>query len=190
MFCLECNTDISHKRKGAKFCGVACSNTYKGRQVAEKNKGSRITCSICNTPKPPNQFSYSVRGDVTSGKKDYCKRCGANEAERKRRERTWKDDAIKVMLMNSRQRAKRDGLEHTLTREDIVIPDRCPVLSIELKRQGRKKWVSTPSIDRIDNNKGYIPGNIVVVSIRANVLKRDATTEELRMIADFYERLQ
>ena len=47
----------------------------------------------------------------------------------------------------------------------------------------------SPSVDRIDPNGGYVRGNIVVVSWRANRLKGNAMVNELRAIADFYEQL-
>ena len=77
-------------------------------------------------------------------------------------------------------------MEHTLTYEDIVIPDTCPALGIPLHREDRDTWMNAPSLDRIDNAIGYVPGNVVVVSRRANLLKKDATLEELQAIAKFY----
>ena len=44
-------------------------------------------------------------------------------------------------------------------------------------------------IDRIDPKKGYVKGNIIVVSMRANRIKTDATVDEIRKVADFYEKL-
>jgi cupin superfamily acireductone dioxygenase involved in methionine salvage len=44
-----------------------------------------------------------------------------------------------------------------------------------------------PSIDRIDNTRGYIKDNIIIVSRRANILKKDATIDELRKLANYYE---
>lgn len=45
------------------------------------------------------------------------------------------------------------------------------------------------SVDRIDNTKGYVPGNVIVVSYRANRIKSDADTTELLKIARFYAEL-
>lgn len=47
----------------------------------------------------------------------------------------------------------------------------------------------SPSIDRIDPKRGYVRGNVVVVSMRANSIKREATIDELRKMVAFYESL-
>ena len=48
---------------------------------------------------------------------------------------------------------------------------------------------SCRSFDRIYPKKAYIKGNIVVVSNKANRIKTDATVDEIRKVADFYEKL-
>jgi hypothetical protein len=42
------------------------------------------------------------------------------------------------------------------------------------------------SLDRIDHQKGYVPGNVRVISLRANLLRKDMTCHELRALADFF----
>lgn len=44
------------------------------------------------------------------------------------------------------------------------------------------------SLDRIDSSRGYVKGNIWVISLRANRIKNDSTVEELRLIADKVEQ--
>lgn len=84
-------------------------------------------------------------------------------------------------LYNScQQNAKKRNLEFTITREDIIIPEYCPILGIELtniSEQGRVK--SNASVDRIDNTKGYTKENIIIISDLANRMKQNATKEEL-----------
>lgn len=45
---------------------------------------------------------------------------------------------------------------------------------------------NSPSLDRIEPDLGYVAGNAIVISNRANRLKSDATIDELRAIASFY----
>lgn len=94
----------------------------------------------------------------------------------------------RFMLIRSRARAKKLGLEFNLEESDIVIPKICPVLGIPLyfSNTGKKGATdNTPTLDRVDNSKGYLKGNVFVISSRANLLKRDAEEWELRAIADY-----
>lgn len=45
-----------------------------------------------------------------------------------------------------------------------------------------QKKENSPSIDRLDNTKGYVKGNINIISWRANRIKSDATLDELEKI--------
>jgi len=88
-------------------------------------------------------------------------------------------------------RAKRNGLEFDLTFDDVTIPNKCPVLGIDIHPNINKRMQdNSPSIDRIDSTKGYTKDNIVVVSWRANRIKSNATIIELQQISNFYQGLQ
>jgi hypothetical protein len=85
---------------------------------------------------------------------------------------------------SAKHRAKRDNLPFNILPSDIIIPKLCPVLGIELKRNGREAKGDSPSMDKIIPQRGYVKGNIRIISFRANSIKRDATAEELRKVAD------
>lgn len=93
------------------------------------------------------------------------------------------------MLHSAKYRAKKKGVPFTIAIEDVSIPAVCPVLGIPLvvATGTRVPRDDSPTLDRIDNSAGYIPGNVLVVSWKANRIKNNATVEELRRIADFYE---
>jgi len=65
--------------------------------------------------------------------------------------------------------------------EDIVIPEYCPYLKIKLDSFGVADFC--PSIDRIDSTKGYVKGNIEIISFQANRMKNTATVPELLTFA-------
>ena len=122
-----------------------------------------------------------------------CHRWYKKNAERvtaklRARSRTLEGRAQRL-LENARARSKRDGIEFAITVADIVIPSHCPLLGIPLDPAAGVRAHGLPSLDRRDNAKGYIRGNIWVISWRANNLKSDATLEELRMLVRGLETL-
>lgn len=93
------------------------------------------------------------------------------------------------ILNTARRRAREKGIEFTITAADLPLYDDnlyCPVFGKKLTR-GNRPWCA--SIDRIDQDKGYTPDNIVVVSYYANRAKNDLSIDELRTLVDFYEQL-
>lgn len=87
------------------------------------------------------------------------------------------------MLDRSKSRAKRKGFEHNITIEDIIIPKNCPLLGIPLFAGKESVCPNSPTLDRIDSSKGYVKGNVWVISYKANTIKSNATLEELEAIA-------
>lgn len=94
------------------------------------------------------------------------------------------ENRAKLMFFKSRERAHIEGWEFTITVNDIVIPDTCPYLDIALTHDlGRGQLETNSSLDRIDSTKGYIPGNVQVISRLANTMKSNATVDQLVIFA-------
>lgn len=91
------------------------------------------------------------------------------------------------MWIGSRRRAKLSGIPFNLKLEDIPqIPTTCPILSIPLKvRETRGASPNSPSLDRKIPSKGYVVGNVQVISHRANQIKSDASVEEVGKVYDY-----
>jgi hypothetical protein len=89
------------------------------------------------------------------------------------------------MIYQARHRAKKFNVPCTITREDISIPETCPVLGIPLVWNSGYGRPNSPSLDRIDPAQGYVPGNVQVISKRANSMKNDGTAQELLAFADW-----
>lgn len=138
-----------------------------------------------------NHSGYNIRWTSNGA----CLKC-VSEEYKKYRKRNYKKllqkrkdwdrkNPIKSMLQRSRRRAKELHLPFTLTNKDIIIPNNCPILGVPLVRYSGDY---TPSIDRIDNKKGYVPENIIIISYLANRIKNNATIEQLRKVINFYDQ--
>ncbi len=97
----------------------------------------------------------------------------------------------KALIRHARTRALKKGLEFDLKYEDLNYPDYCPVLGIKLKHgYGKgKDRENSPSIDRIDNTKGYTVDNVIIISVLANSIKTSATPEQIIKVGEFYKKL-
>ena len=90
-----------------------------------------------------------------------------------------------LRLINSTKKtAKVKGIEHNLLPEDLILPEYCPLLEIKIDYSaGNGKNMYNPSVDRIDSSKGYVKGNVEVMSSLANIMKNKATIEQLKTFA-------
>jgi len=98
----------------------------------------------------------------------------------------------KIILLAAKTRAKQKNLEFNLELKDIYIPEYCPVFGIKLEnRKDFEGHIDTsPSLDRIDNTKGYIKGNVKIISSKANRIKNDGTREEHQKVVEYLDRCQ
>ena len=93
-------------------------------------------------------------------------------------------DPAQRLVYATRQSAKLKQLEHNITKEDLFLPTHCPYLGRLLDYSvGNGKSLDNPSVDRIDPQQGYIKGNVEVISLRANMMKCDASIDQLRIFA-------
>lgn len=91
------------------------------------------------------------------------------------------ENKIKRLLALAAHRAKKKGVEFSITAADFNPITHCPLLGlpINFSKRGRGTADNSPTIDRIDPSQGYVPGNVWVISSKANRMKSDATAEEL-----------
>ncbi len=161
----------------------------KQKAVRDKNreKNKRLDwdgtkeCSRCHNIKPKTMF-YSGRSQ-TDGLSSYCKPCSKII-----KTNYLKQDLRRFLLSSAKYRAKKKHLPFSLTKEDIIIPKKCPIFNIPLHYSEGGKTDNSPTIDRINNSNGYTKENIVVISYKANRIKNNATIDELRKLSEFYMR--
>ena len=147
-----------------------------------------ITCDYCN-----KKFIYNGgKAHYNRTKNHYCSLKCLCESNRKYKEYHTKNNKRYKILLNLKKRAKIKGMDFDLTLDDIPeIPKVCPVLNIPIieNKGEHKPSDNSPSVDRIDSKKGYVKGNIRIISNRANRIKADATIEELRKVLEDYEKI-
>jgi hypothetical protein len=97
-------------------------------------------------------------------------------------------DPESYILSRAKRTAKMRGFQFNIDTTDIIIPQVCPLLGIPIvpytneKRDRKHVPPGTPSLDRIDSSKGYIKGNVWIISNRANTLKNESTITEIEMM--------
>lgn len=167
---------------------------------------TKLFCNCC-------QEKLTLENCYTSKDKKYknrngflhkCKSCGdayrkryfENNEEAQKRHRLYEakrrlSNREKYLWNNARNRAKSKDIEFNIDISDVLIPDLCPVfgtpmISSDGNTMGSKD--KAPSLDRIDPNKGYIKGNIIVMSNRANLLKSNGTLEEFELLLSWLKK--
>ena len=103
--------------------------------------------------------------------------------QRRKYDRAKKRDPVVFLLRNARARAREKRLDFTITADDVTLPTSCPLLDIPIFSGKCSPTGNSPTNDRRDNSKGYVPGNVWIISHRANTIKSNAEADELLKIA-------
>ena len=129
------------------------------------------------------EFEWDLKYPTRKEKKTPVRRMPKGFKEKKGTKRS-KEQFLYGVLMGAKTRAKANGVPFDIVVADITIPDVCPVFGIPL-RWGDKLTNNTPSVDRLVPEKGYVKGNCMVISMKANRLKNNASVEELRKLLEY-----
>ena len=140
----------------------------------------------------PNKGRFQGWTDSEGGKRfTTCSQCEKDQFNKR-----YRVNPIPQLISGFRNRAKKQNVPFNLTVDDMKdliknAADICPALGVKMKiaKLYANNSNYSPSFDRIDPKKGYTKNNIVIVSNRANRIKSDATVDEIRKVADFYEKL-
>ncbi len=93
-----------------------------------------------------------------------------------------------IMWQMAKHRAAAKGWPFDIVVEDVVIPALCPMLGIPIFQANGVLQDHSPQLDRRDNAKGYVKGNIRVISCKANRSKSDLTLEEMKLMVANWDR--
>jgi len=193
--CKDCSlkkkSEVEAFPKGKKFGELTITGKTKtevktGYKVPRTNKYHEVKCSCGHI--------FYIRAQGLK-KNNGCKKCAPKRIGLKNRTHGMSGTMEYRLFSSAKLRCKKNGYEFDLTLEDIKIPKKCPVFGIELdsrllKTGTRKPLDNSPALDRVDSSKGYIKGNIAVISYLANSIKNDGTADEHEAIANFMKKYE
>lgn len=156
-------------------------------------------CKNCKKDLGLINFSTRIKklksGELVINYREICKDCskgklialGVPSLEHRRNKR--RQNPLRILLNAARARAKKQNIDFNITKDDLFIPEKCPYLDIPIIIGDGIAHMNSPSIDRIDNSKGYIKGNVMIISYKANTCKNSLSLEELRLFSNNIQRV-
>lgn len=150
----------------------------------EVPEGSLLQCRNCGVELEQSEFSRHS-GCTIGYDTSRCKSC---KTANTKSVNAWANKSLEAKIHNrTKTRAKERGIPFDLNIEDIVVPDVCPVFGMPFI-YGDHLW--TASIDRVKPELGYVKGNIIIISNKANMMKSTATCEEVGLLYKWFLTLE
>lgn len=170
---------VSPTSKECKTCKVYLPLSLYAVNRAEKD-GLQRACKSCDNARQKKR-RIEKRSEMQQYGKDYRKKNFTNIEFR-----------LQGLLNASRARARLKNREHTLTKQDLLElyphDGKCPIFGFDLEWNGSGFRETSPSIDRIDSNKGYTKDNVQIISWKANRIKGYASVEDLEILLAYLKQ--
>ncbi len=169
-------------------CGF-CTTCARRKPLDEMCKSRPYRCLLCGRRYFRERYKKNDQVRAVQYRWRDENRERVNEQTRQRRRK----NPEKRLYELAKRRANRTGLPFSIQLSDVVVPATCPVLGIALgwkEFDGKRGFPhpGSPTLDRLDSSKGYVPENVEVISWRANSLKKDGTLEELEKLVKWMKR--
>ncbi len=161
--------------------GKSCSACRAEKELEEFHKdrnrpdGRAYLCKPCNIAKAVDWQKRNAVRKLENARKSYSnnRQKGTYYVEDLAATpgNTWQCVATKL-IKRAQRGAKKREIEFAITQADILPllkPGACPLSGYKFRYTYGAYDPYAPSIDRIDSNKGYVPGNIRVICYILNV---------------------
>jgi hypothetical protein len=145
--------------------------------------------------------THCIRGHPFSPENTYrrpdgqraCRECARAQGLKCRaqaydRRRGTLESWLRVTLINIKSKSKRLGIPFSVTVEDFrPLPEVCPVFGVPFTLETKTPIPHNgPSVDRVIPERGYVPGNVKIISRRANLMKNDcADPQQFILLAEY-----
>ena len=144
------------------------------------------------------KLSYCDNRDRTEYFKEYNSRPENKERKNEEARRSYSnfEKTFFIQNFNTKKRSSNKKFSDrifniTLEYLQEIFPEdkKCPVLNIKFKINSLGSGNHSPSLDRIDNDKGYEIGNVIWVCQKVNQIKNYSTPDEVIKVGEFYKKL-
>ncbi len=152
------------------------------RSMPESLEKSRAYARERSRAKREHIHEYRKRPENVKKDREYARRRYASRKEElkelQNRSRAAMDPR-KIMWLKAKARAKQKNIPFSISIDDIPVVTHCPWFGVELKVHRGAPQNDSYSLDRICPEKGYVPGNVQVLSKRANFVKTHASESDV-----------
>lgn len=158
-------------------------------------------CSRCRELKPLDQFSKEKRNRTGHG--NYCKGCKSTLTVAYHKERRAADWAFRLLgnartstsgggnrkfQLRTRPEWEKMNLTVEYLRELYNAQDgKCAYFNVTLLLDGGMDLRSI-TLDRLDCDRGYVQGNVVLASRAANLARGNASTDDMHVLVELIKR--
>ena len=174
------DTHTSTSRQKAKELGM---KTYlSSKDCIHGHKGLRYT----TTSRCVECARVHARASYASGYRPPNLKTSKIKSYKKWRESNPKDYWANATMQRVKKRANEISVPFNLTKQWLLdnTPESCPVFGTNFTFFGNKNvWECSPTIDRLDPKKGYTIDNVIVISMKANVIKSAYGSADIFQVA-------
>ena len=180
----------------------AWAKKYKHHYCSKKCKGKHRSILNIKNPDYFKNYYQKNRDKKLEKGKEYYKEHKKLKKEYDCLRRSFKQDelnaydkeryykfrriSVRTILGRAKQRAKKLNIPFDLKEEDVILPEMCPVFGFKLNFNfGSGGKFDSPSLDRIIPKKGYVKGNVIIISNKANSIKNNASYEEILKVGNW-----
>lgn len=169
------NTTIIHN-KITPIPTMEAVYTENGYKLVNKRKQKLYCCNICGETNPEKFYRNSFTR---------CKECSRKIARST-------DNPAERLYKQSKRSARDRNLEYNLDQkyiQDLLEKQNncCAYSGVTFLHDSKDK-TTYPTLDRIDNNLGYVKGNVCLCTYTVNTMKSNLTTEQFKdIITKIYE---
>lgn len=185
--------EMATTRADAKMFGD--NKYFTGNPCPSGHIAPRVTangaCTECYSVRAKRKWAEGVRQNYTD-RSAVNEKWNASDKARIAKARWKQKDPKRAWAVyatgGAKTRAKAKGLLFDLTSPYLlsITPDTCPVFGTPFVFVGNKTiQPESATLDRLDPAKGYVRGNVIVMSMKANTIKSAYGSEDVQKVAEW-----